>query len=165
MLQCDLLELVGRARTPSSISSLRLNPGRGDGCFAPQIPLICTPHPPPPSPHTLHQAHRRHLTGSAERLPEAAQLRLQSQSQQSGSFSPSASPCPPLPLSLLTPRRTDVIPQALLGDYQKLLSSAPSRRLNPSKVAECKFLNNRLVDTVSFMENIALKDSIEKVEG
>ena len=31
-------------------------------------------------------------------------------------------------------RRTDVIPAALLGDYQKLLSSAPTRRLNPSKV-------------------------------
>lgn len=31
-------------------------------------------------------------------------------------------------------RRTDVIPAALMGDYQKLLSSAPSRRLNPAKV-------------------------------
>jgi SCY1-like protein 1 len=31
-------------------------------------------------------------------------------------------------------RRTDVIPAALLGDYQKLLSSSPPRRLNPSKV-------------------------------
>mmetsp|Transcript_8758 Transcript_8758/g.18684 ORF Transcript_8758/g.18684 Transcript_8758/m.18684 type:complete len:802 (-) Transcript_8758:459-2864(-) len=59
-------------------------------------------------------------------------------------------------------RRTDLMPQALLADYQKLLSSAPSRRLNPAKVAESKFLNNRLVDVVNFMENIAVKDSIEK---
>ena len=41
---------------------------------------------------------------------------------------PSHPSCP------LSTRRTDVIPAALLGDYQKLLSSAPSRRLNPSKV-------------------------------
>jgi hypothetical protein len=29
-------------------------------------------------------------------------------------------------------------------------------------VAECKFLNNKLVEVVAFMENIALKDSGEK---
>ncbi len=51
--------------------------------------------------------------------------------------------------------RTDVIPPALLQDYQRLLGSAPSRRLNPSKVAEAKFLNNTLVGLVAFMENIA----------
>jgi SCY1-like protein 1 len=59
-------------------------------------------------------------------------------------------------------RNTEVIPPALLGDYQKLLSSVPSRRLNPSKLAECKFLQSKLVDVVSFMENIAVKDSIDK---
>ncbi|MEW5318095.1 MAG: hypothetical protein WDW38_009346 [Sanguina aurantia] len=59
-------------------------------------------------------------------------------------------------------RRTDVIPPALLSDYQKLLNSAPSRRLNPSKVAESKFLNNRLVEVVGFMENMAVKDAIDK---
>ena len=59
-------------------------------------------------------------------------------------------------------RNTEVIPPALLGDYQKLLSSAPSRRLNPAKLAECKFLQSRLGDVVSFMENIAVKDSIDK---
>lgn len=48
-----------------------------------------------------------------------------------------------------------MIPPALLQDYQKLLSSAPTRRLNPSKVAESKFLNNTLVGLVAFMENIA----------
>ena len=31
-------------------------------------------------------------------------------------------------------RQTDVIPPALLSDYQKLLSSQTVRRLNPSKV-------------------------------
>lgn len=59
-------------------------------------------------------------------------------------------------------RNTEVIPSALLGDYQKLLSSAPSRRLNPSKLAECKFLQSKLVEVVSFMENIAVKDSVDK---
>lgn len=56
-----------------------------------------------------------------------------------------------------------MIPPALLQDYQKLLSSAPARRLNPAKVAQSRFLNNRLVDVVAFMENIAVKDSVEKV--
>ncbi len=32
-----------------------------------------------------------------------------------------------------------------------------------AQVAESKFLNNRLVDVVAFMENIAVKDSSEKV--
>ncbi|KAF6265414.1 armadillo-type protein [Scenedesmus sp. NREL 46B-D3] len=59
-------------------------------------------------------------------------------------------------------RRTDVIPPALLADYQKLLSSQTGRRLNPAKVAESRFLNNRLVEVVGFMENISLKDSAEK---
>lgn len=31
-------------------------------------------------------------------------------------------------------RRTDVIPPALLSDYQKLLGSQVGRRLNPAKV-------------------------------
>lgn len=52
-------------------------------------------------------------------------------------------------------RNTEVIPPALLGDYQKLLSSTPARRLNPAQVAESKFLNNRLVKVVAFMENIS----------
>lgn len=59
-------------------------------------------------------------------------------------------------------RRTDVIPPALLQDYQKLLSSTPARRLNPMKVAESKFLNNTLVEVVAFMESVALKDAAEK---
>ena len=35
----------------------------------------------------------------------------------------------------------------------------------PLQVAECKFLHNRLVDVVNFMENIAVKDGVEKVRG
>jgi hypothetical protein len=31
------------------------------------------------------------------------------------------------------------------------------------QVAECKFLNNKLVDVVAFMENISVKDSMDKV--
>jgi hypothetical protein len=52
-------------------------------------------------------------------------------------------------------RNTQAIPPALLQDYQKLLSSNPARRLNPAQVAESKFLNNRLVKVVAFMENIS----------
>lgn len=33
-------------------------------------------------------------------------------------------------------RRTDVIPPAMLADYQKLLSSNTGRRLNPAKVGQ-----------------------------
>lgn len=47
-------------------------------------------------------------------------------------------------------------------DYQRLLSSAPSRRLNPSKLAESSVLKNKLVDTIAFLENLAVKDSTEK---
>jgi SCY1-like protein 1 len=36
-------------------------------------------------------------------------------------------------------RRTDVIPPALLADYQKLLSSQVGRRLNPAKVGGSVF--------------------------
>ena len=47
-------------------------------------------------------------------------------------------------------------------DYQRLLASAPSRRLNPSKLAESSVLKNKLVDSIAFLENLALKDSAEK---
>ena len=47
-------------------------------------------------------------------------------------------------------------------DYQRLLASQPSRRLNPSKVAESPSLRNKLVETIAFMEALAVKDSAEK---
>ncbi len=49
-----------------------------------------------------------------------------------------------------------------LQDYQRLLSSQPARRLNPAKLAESSVLKNKLVDTIAFLENLAVKDSAEK---
>ncbi|GJS76659.1 probable inactive serine/threonine-protein kinase scy1 isoform X1 [Tanacetum coccineum] len=60
-------------------------------------------------------------------------------------------------------RNTSSIPKSLLPDYQRLLSSMPSRRLNSSKLAEnCEYFQNKLVDTIHFMEILNLKDSVEK---
>ncbi|XP_071711478.1 uncharacterized protein [Rutidosis leptorrhynchoides] len=60
-------------------------------------------------------------------------------------------------------RNTASLPKSLLPDYQRLLSSAPSRRLNSSKLAEnCEYFQNKLVDTIHFMEVLNLKDSVEK---
>ncbi|KAF6143029.1 hypothetical protein GIB67_041097 [Kingdonia uniflora] len=72
--------------------------------------------------------------------------------------------------------------QSLLPDYQRLLNSLPSRRLNTSKLVdnsgECLFFTtlkfvhvisdssdyfqNKLVETIQFMEILNLKDSVEK---
>lgn len=49
-----------------------------------------------------------------------------------------------------------------MQDYQRLLSSQPARRLNPAKLAESSVLKNKLVDTIAFLENLAVKDSSEK---
>ncbi|KAL6523414.1 hypothetical protein OROGR_017017 [Orobanche gracilis] len=58
---------------------------------------------------------------------------------------------------------TASIPKALLPDYQALLSSVPSRRLNSSKLLEnSEYFHNKLVETIQFMENLNLKDSVEK---
>ncbi|XVF00378.1 hypothetical protein REPUB_Repub03eG0280400 [Reevesia pubescens] len=60
-------------------------------------------------------------------------------------------------------RNTASIPKSLLPDYQRLLSSMPSRRLNTSKLIEnSEYFQNKLVDTIHFMEILSLKDSIEK---
>ncbi|XP_071705868.1 uncharacterized protein [Rutidosis leptorrhynchoides] len=60
-------------------------------------------------------------------------------------------------------RNTSSIPKSLLPDYQRLLSSMPSRRLNSSKLSEnCEYFQNKLVDTIHFMEILNLKDSVEK---
>ena len=47
-------------------------------------------------------------------------------------------------------------------DYQRLLASQPSRRLNPARLAESGALKTRLVDTIAFLESLAVKDSAEK---
>jgi SCY1-like protein 1 len=47
-------------------------------------------------------------------------------------------------------------------DYQRLLASQPTRRLNPAKLAESAALKSKLVDTIAFLESLAVKDSNEK---
>ncbi|KAF2319298.1 hypothetical protein GH714_014465 [Hevea brasiliensis] len=60
-------------------------------------------------------------------------------------------------------RNTGSIPKSLLQDYQRLLSSMPSRRMNTSKLIEnSEYFQNKLVDTIHFMEILTLKDSVEK---
>ncbi|KMZ62159.1 Protein kinase [Zostera marina] len=60
-------------------------------------------------------------------------------------------------------RGTASIPKSLLPDYQRLLSSAPSRRLNSSKLVDnSEYFQNKLVETIQFMEILNLKDSVEK---
>ncbi|XP_038720856.1 probable inactive serine/threonine-protein kinase scy1 isoform X2 [Tripterygium wilfordii] len=60
-------------------------------------------------------------------------------------------------------RDTTSIPKSLLPDYQRLLSSMPSRRLNSSKLVEnSEYFQNKLVGTIHFMEILTLKDSVEK---
>lgn len=59
-------------------------------------------------------------------------------------------------------REINHIPEALVKDYQKLLTTQPGKRLNPSRVAKSKFLNNQLVSVVNFLENLAVKESVEK---
>ncbi|KAI4350155.1 hypothetical protein L6164_010664 [Bauhinia variegata] len=55
------------------------------------------------------------------------------------------------------------IPKSLLPDYQRLLSSMPSRRLNTSKLIEnSEYFQSKLVETIHFMEILSLKDSVEK---
>ncbi|XP_078446566.1 kinase family with ARM repeat domain-containing protein isoform X2 [Wolffia australiana] len=60
-------------------------------------------------------------------------------------------------------RDTSAIPKSLLPDYQRLLSSNPSRRLNPAKLIDNgEYFHNKLVETIQFMEILNLKDSVEK---
>uniref|UniRef100_A0A5B6ZKC4 Putative N-terminal kinase-like protein n=2 Tax=Davidia involucrata TaxID=16924 RepID=A0A5B6ZKC4_DAVIN len=60
-------------------------------------------------------------------------------------------------------RNTASTPKSLLPDYQRLLSSMPSRRLNSSKLIEnSEYFQNKLLDTIHFMEILNLKDSVEK---
>lgn len=60
-------------------------------------------------------------------------------------------------------RNTAAIPKSLLPDYQRLLSSMPARRLNPSKLIDnSEYFHNKLVETIQFMEILNLKDSVEK---
>ncbi|CAL8461727.1 g1258 [Coccomyxa elongata] len=59
-------------------------------------------------------------------------------------------------------RNVASISKALLPDYQRLLASQPTRRLNTAKLADSAALRTKLVETISFMESLAVKDSNEK---
>jgi len=59
-------------------------------------------------------------------------------------------------------RSIDSIPKDLLPYYQKLLASAPDRRMNPAKLQESGVLRNKLVEIVHFLDNLALKEGVEK---
>ncbi|VFQ81114.1 unnamed protein product [Cuscuta campestris] len=60
-------------------------------------------------------------------------------------------------------RNISSIPKSLLPDYQRLLSATPARRLNSSKLLEnSEYFENKLVETIQFMEILNLKDSVEK---
>ncbi|XP_058110670.1 uncharacterized protein LOC131253619 [Magnolia sinica] len=59
-------------------------------------------------------------------------------------------------------QNTTSIPKSLLPDYRRLLSSMPSRRLNSSKLDNSEYFQNKLVETIQFMEVLNLKDSVEK---
>ncbi|XP_059300939.1 uncharacterized protein LOC132053101 isoform X2 [Lycium ferocissimum] len=58
---------------------------------------------------------------------------------------------------------TASIPKSLLPDYQRLLSATPACRLNSSKLLENgEYFQNKLLETIQFMEILNLKDSVEK---
>lgn len=60
-------------------------------------------------------------------------------------------------------RNTVSIPKTLLPDYQRLLNSAPARRLNSAKLIEnSEYFHNKLVETIQFMETLNLKDTVDK---
>ncbi|KAH7282409.1 hypothetical protein KP509_35G029600 [Ceratopteris richardii] len=60
-------------------------------------------------------------------------------------------------------RNTAFLPKTLLPDYQRLLGSTPSRRMNPSKlINNSEFFQNKLVETIQFLDILNLKDSVEK---
>eukprot|EP00898_Chlorokybus_atmophyticus_P001409 jgi/Chlat1/2269/Chrsp17S02575 len=60
-------------------------------------------------------------------------------------------------------RNTSSIPKTLLPEYQKLLSAAPTRRLNPAKLLDSsEFFRNKLLDTLSFLQNLSIKDGADK---
>jgi len=60
-------------------------------------------------------------------------------------------------------REVGHIPDVLLKDYQRLLGSQPGKRYNPKKLVDNSSLfANKLVETISFLDTLTLKDAIEK---
>eukprot|EP00808_Paulinella_micropora_P024172 g52425.t1 len=58
--------------------------------------------------------------------------------------------------------RPDNIPASLLSLYKRQLASNPAKRLNPEKLLESSFFESDLVKTVTFLEEITIKDKDEK---
>lgn len=59
-------------------------------------------------------------------------------------------------------KNIEKIPQKIKPYYQKLLASQPARRLNPADLLDSGVLKNDLLAMVTFLQNLAMKDSIEK---
>jgi hypothetical protein len=57
------------------------------------------------------------------------------------------------------------VPKDLLQFYQRLLASQPARRLNPKQLLEAGVLRNRLAEATSFLENLSIKETMEKVDN
>lgn len=69
----------------------------------------------------------------------------------------------PAPAAATSSPSADCIPKDLLQYYQRLLASQPARRLNPKALLEAGVLRNRLADATAFLEQLAIKDALEKV--
>ncbi|QDZ17689.1 putative protein kinase [Chloropicon primus] len=55
------------------------------------------------------------------------------------------------------------IPKGLQGDYQRLLSSQPHKRLNPAQLLQRNsFFRTKLSDIVVFLDNLLLKEEVER---
>ena len=59
-------------------------------------------------------------------------------------------------------RDISCIPEDLLKDYQRLLNSQGQKRLNPQRLLKNRYLHNQLVEVVSFLESLAVKEATEK---
>lgn len=55
-----------------------------------------------------------------------------------------------------------LLPPELVKDYQRLLASAPARRLNPSALADSPALRTPPVRALAFLDSLAVRDATEK---
>lgn len=58
--------------------------------------------------------------------------------------------------------KTQDIPRKLIPQYKNLLSNTSRRRLSPAKFLKSKFFSNPVVQSVNFLDNLALKTKAEK---
>eukprot|EP01083_Nonionella_stella_P072077 194099_1 len=59
---------------------------------------------------------------------------------------------------------TGQIPKQILPEYRKLLNNNPDIRISPAKLRDSAFMNNPLVKTIDFLQNIALKSEVEMMQ-